>query len=156
MRTTGGHRLKRFTRAAKRKQPIEAIDVGFFKTAAYDNGTPVATVAMAHNFGVPERSLPERPFFTQAIDRAKPMLRQVLRAGLDSRTMKVDRRLAGLLGQTMQDQIKLQIKALKEPDLAESTKARRKGGPPYNPLIDTGHMRNSVSHRIKRFGDSDD
>lgn len=41
--------------------------VGWFEGAKYQDGTPVAYVAAIQEFGVPERSLPARPFMRPTI-----------------------------------------------------------------------------------------
>ncbi len=46
--------------------------VGWFETAKYENGTPVAYVAAIQEHGVPARSIPARPFMRPTVQREKP------------------------------------------------------------------------------------
>lgn len=45
--------------------------VGWFETAHYPDGPPVAQVAFWQNQGVPSRSIPPRPFMTNAVVKNK-------------------------------------------------------------------------------------
>lgn len=45
------------------------LRVGFFETAAYPDGTPVAYVAAIHEFGAPEQGIPPRPFMRPAAEQ---------------------------------------------------------------------------------------
>lgn len=42
---------------------------GWFESSKYEDGTPVAYVASIQEFGVPERSIPARPFMRPTIDK---------------------------------------------------------------------------------------
>ena len=66
-RVTGGRAAKQFILQAKRAQrgAVEELQVGFFATAKYPDGTPVTNVAVWNEFGT--GSIPERPFFRQAL-----------------------------------------------------------------------------------------
>ena len=64
---TGGRKLAAFLRQAKAAQAssVKGIDVGFFSTAKYPDGTPVAAVAAWNEFGTErngQQHVPERPF----------------------------------------------------------------------------------------------
>ena len=66
-RVTGGRAAKQFILQAKRAQrgAVEELQVGFFATAKYPDGTPVTNVAVWNEFGTGR--IPERPFFRQAL-----------------------------------------------------------------------------------------
>ena len=140
----GGQRLKRLLREAG-KGGVSGVRVGFFETARYDDGTPVAAVAAWNEFGT--ETIPERPFFRRAIAEAEDRIAKVLRRGIDTEKMVVDERLAGRVGAYVQGEIQDSITALKEPQNAPET-IKRKGS--SNPLIDTGHMRDSVDYEVDR------
>ena len=45
------------------------LEVGFFESATYPDGTPVAYVAAIQEFGHPAGNIPSRPFFRNAISQ---------------------------------------------------------------------------------------
>ena len=81
----GGAKLRAFFRQAKSAQRVDDVQVGFFATAKYDNGTPVAAVAAYNEFGT--KRIPERPFFRQAIQGADRDLVPIIKANLDPKTL---------------------------------------------------------------------
>ena len=70
-RVTGGDKLKRFVGKAIRDQRrgVKGIRLGFLADAKYQNGTPVASVAMWNEFGTRRRAA--RPFFRSSIPKMK-------------------------------------------------------------------------------------
>ena len=140
----GGKKLKRLLREAG-KGGVSGVKVGFFSTAKYEDGTPVAAVAAWNEFGT--ETIPERPFFRNALAESERSVGRILQAGLDTKKMVVDERLAGRVGAHVQGQIQESITALKEPPNAPET-VRRKGS--SDPLMDTGTLRNSVSWEVER------
>lgn len=149
-RNTGGRKLKEFLRKARTaRSRSKGVDVGFFKTARYPDGTPVAAVAAWNQFGVPSQNIPERPFFTNAIAGAGRVLNPIIKAGVDPKTMEFTERTAGLVGETMKARIQQSIVDLKEPPNAPATIAPRpRGKGSSNPLIDEGIMRQSVDYAV--------
>ena len=149
MTVRGGQKLARFLRKAKRAKSVRSIEVGFFESSRYPSGEYVAAVAAWNEFGTEneagETHIPERPFFRNAIAGAKEDLLPILIENVDPRTMAVDRKTAGLMGQAMVGRIQRSITTLRTPELAESTK-RAKGS--SNPLIDTSLMRKSTTYKI--------
>ena len=145
-RVRGGRKLDRFLRRAKAAQGrgVRAVEVGFYSTAKYADGTPVTNVAAWNEFGTSR--IPERPFFRQAIQGADKDLLPILVENVDPRTMSVDRRTAGLVGQAMQGRIQRSITTLRRPGNAPST-IEAKGS--SNPLIDTGFLRQSVTWKME-------
>ncbi len=140
----GGKKLQRLLREAG-KGGVSGVKVGFFSTARYEDGTPVAAVAAWNEFGT--ETIPERPFFRNALAESERSVGRILQAGLDTKKMVVDERLAGRVGAHVQGQIQESITALKEPPNAPET-VRRKGS--SDPLMDTGTLRNSVSWEVER------
>ena len=138
----GGHKLDRFIKEAKAAMRIKGVEVGFFDTARYPDGTAVTNVAAAHEFGL---GVPERPFFRQALKGADKELLQVLKVSLDPKKMAVDERVGGRLGLALQNRIQRRITDLKRPANAPSTIAMKGSS---NPLIDTGFMRASVTYEV--------
>ena len=64
VKRTGGKKLQRLLREAG-KGGVSGVKVGFFSTAKYEDGTPVAAVAAWNEFGT--KTIPERPFFRRAL-----------------------------------------------------------------------------------------
>ena len=159
-RTIGGAKLKRFLRNAKSAQAraIEEVEVGFFPDARYPTVTtgkgggesqephPVAFVAATNEFGNRKERIPERPFFRRAIANGKRRVGEIIEDNIDTRTMAVDQRTAGLIGAYMVGEIQKEIVRLDEPPNAPIT-IERKGRD--NPLVDTGKMKQSVTFVAK-------
>lgn len=124
------------------------MSVGFFSTAKYPDGTPVAAVAAWNEFGTSR--IPERPFFRNAIVGADKELMPVLKKGIDPRDMALDHITAAKLGLVMQARVQRSITDLSSPPNAPSTTAPRPlGKGSSNPLIDTGFMRQSTTYKVE-------
>ena len=140
----GGQKLRRLLEQASKRRDT-TVEVGFFSEARYEDGTPVAAVAAWNEFGT--ETIPERPFFRRAIAEMEDGVAKVVKAGIDTEKMVVDDRLADRVGAYAQGQIQESITALKDPPNAPGT-VRQKGS--RNPLLDTGHMRNSVTWKVEQ------
>ena len=153
MATRGGKKLERFLRDARHARGVRTVEVGFFSTARYPDGTPVTNVAAWNEFGTENEDgsvrIPERPFFRNAVRRAPRELREATRGEIDPRTMRVTRRTAGKLGLVMQAIIQRSITELRDPPNAPSTKLKKSSS---NPLLDTGFMRLSTTYVIGKSG----
>ncbi len=103
----------------------------------------LVVIAAANEFGT--KHIPARPAHKQAFDKNKDRL-SILKANLYgkivTRKISVNRAL-WTLGEFMQAQIQRQITRLRSPANAPTT-IKAKGS--NNPLIDTGHYRNSIKH----------
>ncbi len=146
----GGKELNKLLGTAL-KGGVDSIEVGFYDSAKYPDGTPVTTVAAAQEFGVGDGAdvdyIPERPFFRLASRSVRPNLTKILKAGIDVKKMTVEPFVAEKLGLEFQGEIQKSIKDLRDPPNAEAT-INRKGS--SNPLIDTGFMRQSVTYKVQR------
>ena len=105
----------------------------------------MAAVAAWNEFGT--ETIPERPFFRRAIAEMEGGISNIVKAGIDTKKMVVDDRLADRVGAYAQGQLQESLTALKEPPNAPST-IKEKGS--SSPLIDTGHMRESVTWEVER------
>ena len=137
----GGEKLKA-TLAKAEQNRRKQVKVGFFASAKYDDGTLAANVAAIQEFGAPAVGIPERPFFRQSIAIMERELPGVLARIVDPATMEVGDREGNLLGAYAADVIQQRIVDLKDPPNSPVT-ILLKGS--SNPLIDTGHMRQSVT-----------
>ena len=144
-RIRGGRKLDAFLRNARHGKSVKGVDVGYFSTAKYPNGIPVAAVAAWMDMGVPSRGIPERPFFRNAIDAAKGELVDVVAESVDPATLRITRKVAGKVGASMVGFIQKSITTLRSPANKPST-VKRKGS--SNPLLDSATMRNSTTWRI--------
>ncbi len=140
----GGKKLQRLLREAG-KGGVSGVKVGFFSTARYEDGTPVAAVAAWNEFGT--KTIPERPFFRNALAESERGVSNILAKGIDTKKMVVDEQLAGRVGEYVQGKIRDSITALKEPPNAPET-VKRKGS--SDPLLDTGTLRNSVDWEVEQ------
>ena len=143
----GGKRLKKFIRDALRAKDGPDVEVGFFATAKYPDGTPVALVAAVNEFGTDDGHIPERPFFRNAIRKGKEPVREVLAENLTHENgYALDRRTLELVGHQLTAEIKKSIVTLRDPPNAPST-IKAKGS--ANPLIGkTSTMILAVTHRV--------
>ena len=147
---TGGKKLDAFFRGAG-KGGVEGVRVGFFASAKYDDGTPVAAVAAWNEFGTKKpngsQHIPERPFFRNAIENAKSEVLDLLKAEMNPKVMAVTPLLANRIGAKVQGGIQQEIARLRQPPNAPTTTATKGSS---SPLIDTGFMRASVTYEVER------
>ena len=142
---SGGRELeKRLAEIAQKANRKATVRVGFLENATYPDGTSVAMVAAIQDFGAPSRGIPPRPFFRNMVAEKSPTwgdsTAKLLMANDYDAVKTLEQVGAGIGGQLVQS-----IKDTNEPELAESTVAR-KGF--KKPLVDTGHMQNSVSWEV--------
>ena len=149
----GGKKLQRLLREAG-KGGVSGVKVGFFSTARYEDGTPVAAVAAWNEFGtgphtiapkeakvlaftgsegqtvfaksVQHPGVPERPFFRRAIAEMEDGVSKIVKSGLDPKKMVVDEQLAGRVGAYVQGKIRDSIIALNDPPNSPKTIAQKR------------------------------
>ena len=141
--TKGGAKLKAVLAAAE-KQRRKSVKVGFFSTAKYDDGTPVAAVAAINEFGLAET--PERPFFRQAVAELERGLPKELRGIIDPLTMDVSDADAHRIGAYAAGVLRDRIDALKDPANAQST-IELKGS--SNPLVASEKLKDSADYEVE-------
>lgn len=142
---TGGSKLQEhLDRILKRVQSADAVRVGFLEGATYPDGTPVAMIAAINEYGNPGHKQPPRPFFRNMLDtKAKAWGEQT---GKVLKAADFDAKVTlGRMGELIKGQLQGSIRDLTSPPLAPST-VRAKGF--AKPLIDTGHMLNSVDYEV--------
>lgn len=114
--------------------------VGWFESARYPNGTPVATVAAAHEGGVPSINLPARPFFRLTIaERSNVWMEQV---GQGAKSVLEGKRTGSqvleIVALGAAADVGKTITRITEPPLQPETIKRKKGN--AKPLVDTAQM----------------
>jgi len=142
---SGGDKLEaKLAELARQVGKPARLRVGFLENATYPDGKQVAMIAAINEFGAPSRGIPPRPFFRNMVAAKRGewsgAIAQLLQAnGYDAgRTM-------GIVGQVIAGQLRQSIRDTNAPPLAASTIARKGFA---KPLIDTGHMYNSINHEV--------
>lgn len=122
-----------------------SVKIGFLEGARYPDGTSVAMIAAINEYGAPSRGQPPRPFFRRMIDAKQGEWPSAIAGLLKANDLDAEKAL-DLAGAAIAGQLRQSIRDLVDPPLAAST-IRRKGF--AKPLVDTGHMLNSVDHEVK-------
>ena len=178
IKVTGVRQLRARIKELKRaqKQGVKGVRVGFFESAKYQDGTPVAAVAAWNEFGIESTTFPvvsskgkvyflkrakpkkiaARPFFRNAVkDRFRKTVWDILKRHVEP-PLIIDTKTANLIGLALQADVQTSIMDLKDPPHAPVTKLiherlRAKGNKgSSNPLISTGKMRTSVTYKLLR------
>lgn len=142
---SGGDRLaQRLKEIAVRLGTNPEVKVGFLEGSTYPDGTSLPMVAAINEFGAPSRGQPPRPFIRNMIAAHR---REWPKAAADLlATNDFDaRKTLQLVGEGIKAQMQQSITDLLDPPLAPAT-VRRKGFD--KPLINTGHMRNSIGVEV--------
>lgn len=143
---SGGDKLESALREMARGLANPAtLRIGFLETARYPDGKSVAMIAAVNEFGAPSRGQPPRPFFRNMIAAKKGEWPRAISDLLKANEYDAERTLK-ISGAAIAGQLRQSITDLVSPPLAPST-IRRKGFD--KPLIDTGHMLNSVDFEVK-------
>lgn len=122
------------------------VRVGWFEGVRYDEGTPVARVARAHEFGY---GVPRRSFIRPVIFRNQSNWRVQLKNAYTSAVANNESTTAVLerFGHHVRGAIQREIWEGHFKPLAPST-IKAKGGR-TKPLIDTGFMANSIAVQVE-------
>ena len=141
----GGDALKRrLANMAKKLDGAQEVRVGFLEGATYPDGTPVATVAAANEFGRPDKGQPPRPFFRQTIEQNSPnwgrQIGKLLKANDSDSAAALE-----AMGSVIKGQLQRSINQFTSPPLAPSTIAAKGFD---KPLILTAHMLRSVDFEV--------
>ena len=133
------------------------VKVGFFESAKYADGTPVAYIAAIQEFGHPEGKIPSRPFFRNAIkanekkwQAASSQLMLSVIEGKLSKEQALDQLGALIKGDIQESIIDGKFETLKQSTLDARQSRKRTAGVSKKPLIDTGHMMRSVDYVVEK------
>ena len=139
---SGGEKLAKVLQDAGRGG-IKSVDVGVFASAKYQDGTPVAAVAIKNEFG--KGPIPERPAIRIANKENEKVLIRLIKNTTDPEKMIITKHIGGLIGANHQGATQQSIVKLRDPGNAASTvKAKRSS----NPLVDTGFYKNSITYKV--------
>lgn len=141
---------------AIRELSTKQLRVGFFDTAKYEDGTPVAYVATIQELGYPAGNIPARPFLRPTVEQQRDAWKRTLAAGA-KRVIAGKMTYSSMLGQfgmQVAGEISQTIASVTSPALKASTIAARKSrraspGVSTKPLVDTGLMIQSVSSKVE-------
>lgn len=140
----GGDKMqKHLENLARKVENANQVRVGFLEGATYPDGTGVAEVAAYQEFGT--NKIPPRPFFRNAIKNGKGNWAKELAKIMEVNDMDASISL-GRMGTRIAGQIAESIIDFTDPALAKSTIAAKGFD---KPLIDTGHMINSIDFEVK-------
>jgi hypothetical protein len=132
------------------------VTAGFFESAKYANGTPVAYIAAIQEFGYPEGNIPSRPFFRNAIkaneqkwgDIAGRLIESAIEGKL-SESQALEQLGSMIKGDIQESIIDGDFESLKQSTLVARQSRKRTAGVANKPLIDTGHMMRSVDYTVE-------
>lgn len=122
--------------------------IGWFETATYATGEPVAYIASIHEFGYAPGGIPARPFMRPAVAEHGQAWVDLLAKGANaalSGSMPARDVLEMVVLRGAADVAKT-IEAVSSPALAPAT-AKRKGFD--KPLVDTGQLIQSVTGKVE-------
>lgn len=133
------------------------VEAGFFESAKYTDGTPVAYVAAIQEFGYPEGKIPSRPFFRNAIKANEKKWQaassQLMLSVIEGKLSKEQalEQLGALIKSDIQEAIiDGEFESLKQSTLDARQSRKRTAGVANKPLIDTGHMMRSVDYAVEK------
>lgn len=136
--------LKKLEALNKRMKGNNQVLAGLPKGSNdYPDGTNVIMVGAVHEFGSPSRNVPQRSFLRSTLKEnrkkyktfIKNLVKQIVNGKIDKDKM------LDILGLKLQSDIRNKITDIKTPPLKN-----REG----NPLIDTGHLRQSITYEIRK------
>lgn len=131
----------------KRLVGERAVKVGFPQGKTEDDGTPVALVAATHEFGSPERNIPERSFLRTGLRENGPKYVRFNKLNLVKilRGQMTAEQALGQLGEMAKGDVQQKIRSGDFAPIQAATAARKGSS---KPLIDTGQMVQSVSYEL--------
>lgn len=122
------------------------LQVGFMENATYPDGKKVAMIAAIQEFGAPRAGIPPRPFFRNMIRKYSKDWPKGFKGLLIKHKYDANDALEEA-GHLIAQQLQQSIRDTNTPPLKPATIARKGFS---KPLIETSHMINSVTSRIKR------
>ena len=135
--------IKELEKIAKNLKGSDSVKVGLPKGSNdYPDGTSVIMVGAVHEFGSPSRNIPQRSFLRSTVSEKrtsyKSMFKKLSKRIVQGKMTKA--RALGLIGLQVQTDVRAKITNIKDPVL------KHRDG---NPLVDTGHLRQSIVYEVK-------
>jgi len=144
---SGGEKIQALFKNAG-KGGVKSVDVGIFAGAKYEDGTPVALVAVVNEFGSEDGVIPERPAIRNANKSNEDNLIKIIKNNVDPETMVIDPVTAGKVGQSQEAATKKSIVDLSDPPNAPSTLKAK--APKANPLVNKGTYVRSITNKVNK------
>lgn len=116
--------------------------VGWFESARYENGMPVAAIAAQNELGNPAKNIPPRPTMRPALIENQDRIRDIAASGA-KQIIAGKATPAGVMETLtlfVEGEVSRNIATITEPPLSPKTLAarKRKGNNSAKPLVDTG------------------
>jgi phage gpG-like protein len=140
--------LKEFKKLLKKFQSVDIL-VGIPEDAIpYPDGTGTAMVAAVHEFGAPSINVPERSFLRSTIDEKRADYIDLFIKGFNKALegSMEPKKVFSLIGLQAQTDVQKKIQTISKPALKKAT-IKAKGS--EKPLIDTGHLLQSIRYEVK-------
>ena len=142
---SGGDKLEDFLKdLGKKIKQSASVEVGFMEDATYEDGTPVALVAMIQDYGAPAANIPPRPFFRNMIQAESEHWGEDLATLLKSTDYNSEQAL-DLMGKEIAGELRDSINEFDSVPLAPATIASKGFD---KQLIHTADMFRNVDHRV--------
>ena len=132
--------------------------VGFFPSAKYEDGTPVAYVAAIQEFGAPSQGIPPRPFMRPTAEAQRGAWQATARQGAQAvaKGNSTGLQVLDVLGQLAAGDVRKAISRVASPPLKQATidaRLRKRAdqttlGKLNKPLVDTGTLLNAVTSEV--------
>lgn len=126
-----------------RKQDKAVLKAGIMGGKTYPDGTPVAAVGYANEYGTP--TMPARPFFRSTISSNREKLPQMAAALMEKHGVEETLRL---LGEHMTGELTQAVMTWADPPNAESTIAQKGYNAPLR--ANDRILRNSFTYEIEK------
>lgn len=135
--------IKELEKISTSMKGADSVKVGLPKGSNdYPDGTSVIMVGTVHEFGSPSRNIPQRSFLRATVQekrrKYKKMFSKLAKKIIDGKL--TSKQALNLVGLQVQTDVREKITDIKEPELKH-----REG----NPLIDTGHLRQSITFEVE-------
>lgn len=134
--------IKEIERIAKTMRGPGSVVVGLPKGSNdYPDGTSVIMVGAVHEFGSDSRNVPQRSFLRSTVQEKRRKYKRMF-SKLAKKIISgniTSKQALQIIGLQVESDVKNKITDIKEPELKS-----RDG----NPLIDTGHLRQSIIHEV--------
>lgn len=130
----------------------EDLQVGWFSSAKYDGGVPVAGVMAMQEFGSAKQNIPPRPFFRPTVKQKQRDWSELVESGFNAviNGKSTPNKVMNALGLTAVADIKNTIVSSSYPALSPVTIAIResKGNTNRDPLRDTGYAFATLTYEV--------
>ena len=148
-------RVNKINLSERLKGLNKVVNAGFLPNKTYPDDTPVALIAIVQDQGSVSKGIPPRSFMKPAMEFNKNRLSNLVRFEV-VRILNGNSNAENLyeqVGALMVGAIKREISLVNSPPLNSATIAARDrrhcaGADSEKPLIDTGHMLNSVDFEV--------